>query len=110
MAQILTQLEAWILSLIALQRALPIVTEGGVLEAAVIRSKASKSVASAVGLVGTPATVEVVPAAARTAKSLALRNKSKRWNVGCRQQRSMYGSRRFVKKFMCKDMAVKIYI
>jgi hypothetical protein len=42
------------------------------LEAAVIRSGASKSVASAVGLVGTPATVEAAPAAARIAKSLAL--------------------------------------
>jgi hypothetical protein len=59
MAKILTQLAAWILSPIALPRALPIATEGGVLEAAVIRSRASKTVASTVGLVGTPATVEV---------------------------------------------------
>jgi len=78
MAEILTQLTAWILPPIALPRALPIVTEGGVLEAAVIRSGASKSVASTVGLVGTPATVEAAPAAARIAKSLALRNKSRR--------------------------------
>ena len=110
MAEILTQLAAWILPSIALPRALPIVTGGGVLEAAVIRSGASKSVASAVGLVGTPATVEAAPAAARIAKSLALRNKSRRWNAGCGQQRSMYGSRRFVKKFMCEEMAVKICI
>ena len=78
MAKILTQLAAWILPPIALPRALPIVTEGGVLEAAVIRSRASKSVASAVGLVGTPATVEAAPAATRIAKSLALRNKKRR--------------------------------
>jgi hypothetical protein len=26
------------------------------------------------------------------------------------QQRSMYGSRRFVKKFMCEEMAMKICI
>jgi len=110
MAEILTQLAAWILPPIALPRALPIVTEGGVLEAAVIRSGASKSVASAVGLVGMSATVEVAPAAARIAKSLVLRNKSRRWNAGCGQQRSMYGSRRFVKKFMCEEMAVKICI
>ena len=110
MAEILTQLEAWILPPIALPRALPIVTEGGVLKAAVIRSRASKSVASAVGLVGTPATVEVAPVVARIAKSLALRNKSRRWNAGCGQQRSMYGSRRFAKKFMCEEMAVKICI
>ena len=84
MAKILTQLAAWILPPIALPRALPIVTEGGVLEAAVIRSGASKSVASAVGLVGMLATVEATPAATRIAKSLALRNKSKRWNAGCR--------------------------
>ena len=65
MAEILTQLAAWILPPIALlralPRALPIVTEGGVLEAAVIRSGASKSVASVVGLVGTTATVESGP-------------------------------------------------
>ena len=83
MAKILTQLAAWILPLIALPRALPIVTEGGVLEAAVIKSGASKLVSSIVGLVGTPATVEAAPAAARIAKSLALHNKSRRWNVGC---------------------------
>ena len=87
-----------------------IVTKGGVLKVALIRSRASKSVASAVGLVGMPATIEAAPAAARIAKSLALRNKSKRWNAGCGQQRSMYGSKRFVKKFMCEEMAVKIYI
>ena len=74
-------------------RALPIVTKGGVLEAAVIRSRASKSDA---------------PFAAKIAKSLALRNKSRRWNAGCGQQKIMYGSRRFVKKFMCEEMAVKI--
>jgi len=80
------------------------------LEAAVIRSGDSKSVASAVGLVGTPATVEAALAAARIAKSLTLRNKSRRWNAECGQQRSMYGSRRFVKKFMCEEMAMKICI
>ena len=100
----------WILPLIALLRALPIVTKGGVLEAAVIRFGASKSVASAIGLVGTPATVEAAPAAARIAKNLALGIKSRRWNAGCGQQRSMYGSRRFVKKFICEEMAVKICI
>ena len=63
------------------------------MEAAVIKVGASKSVASAVGLVGTPATVEAAPAAARIAKSLALRNKSRRWNDGSGQQRSMYDSR-----------------
>jgi len=114
MAKILTQLAAWILPPItlprALPKALPIVTEGGFLEAPVIRSEASKSVASAVGLVGTPATIEAAAAVARIAKSLALRNKSRRWNAGCGQQRSMYGSRRFVKKFMCEKMAVKICI
>ena len=110
MTEILTQLAAWILPPIALPRALPIVTEGGVLEAAVIRSGASKSVASVVGLVGTPTTVEAAPTAARIAKSLALRNKSRRWNAGCGQQMSMYGSKRFVKKFMCEEMAVKICI
>jgi hypothetical protein len=110
MAEIMTQLAAWILPPIALPRALPIVIEGGVLEAAVIRSGASKSVDSAVGLVGTPATVEAAPVAARIAKSLALRNKSRRWNAGCGQQMSMYGSRRFVKKFMCEEMAMKICI
>ena len=78
MDEILTQLAAWILPPITLPRALPIVTEGGVLEAAVIRSGASKSVASAIGLVGTPATVEAAPVAARIAKTLALRNKSRR--------------------------------
>jgi hypothetical protein len=85
MAEILTQLAAWILPPIALPRALPIVTKGGVLEVAVIRSGASKSVASAIGLVGTPATIEAAPAAARIAKSLTLRNKSRRWNAGCGQ-------------------------
>ena len=87
-----------------------IVTKGGVLKVAVIRSGASKSIASTVGLVGMPATIEAAPAAARIAKSLVLRNKSRRWNAGCGQQRSMYGSRRFVKKFMCEEMAMKIYI
>jgi len=77
MAEILTQLAAWILPPIALPRALPTVTEGGVLEAGVIRSRASKPVASAVGLVGTPATVKAAPAAARIAKGLALRNNSR---------------------------------
>ena len=110
MAKILTQLAAWILPPIALPRALPIVTEGGILEAVVIRFGASKLVASAVGLVGTITTVEAALAVARIAKSLALRNKSRRWNAGCGQQRSMYGSRRFVKKFMCEEMAVKICI
>ena len=80
------------------------------MEAVVIRSGASKSVASTVGLVGTPSTVEAAPTTARIAKSLALRNKSRRWNAGCGQQRSMYGSRRFVKKFMCEEMVVKICI
>ena len=75
-----------------------------------IRSGARKLVASAIGLVGTPATVEAALVAARIAKSLALRNKSRRWNAGCGQQRSMYGSRRFVKKFMCEEMVVKICI
>jgi len=78
MAEILTQLAAWILPPIAQPRALPIVTEEGVLEAAVIRSGANKSIASIVGLVGTPATFEAAPATARIAKSLALRNKSRR--------------------------------
>ena len=110
MAEILTQLAAWILPPIALPRSLPIVTEGGVLEATVIRSGASKSVASAVGLVGTPAIVEAAPAATRIPNSLALHNKSRRWNAGCGQKRSMYGSRRFVKKFMCEEMVVKICI
>ena len=77
MAEMLTQLVAWILPPIVLPRALPIVTEEGVLEAAVIRSGASKSVASAVGLVGTPATVEAALAVAKIAKGLALRNKSR---------------------------------
>jgi hypothetical protein len=54
MAEILTQLAAWILPPIALPKALPTVTKGGVLEAAVIRSRASKPGASAAGLVGTP--------------------------------------------------------
>ena len=81
MVEILTQLATWILSPIALPRALPVVTEGGVLEATMIRSGASKSVASTVGLVGTPATIEVAPAA----KSLALHNKSRRCNAGCGQ-------------------------
>jgi len=110
MAEILTQLAAWILPPIALPRALPIVTKEGVLEATVIRSGASKSVASAIGLVGKPATVEAAPTVARIAKSLALCNKSRRWNAGCGQQRSMYGSRRFVNKFMCEEMVVKICI
>ena len=57
MGEILTQLVTWILPPIALPRALPIIIEGGVLEAAVIRSGASKSVASVVGLVETPATI-----------------------------------------------------
>ena len=78
MAEILTQLAAGILPPIALPRALPTVTEEGVLEAAVNRSGAScKPVASAARLVGTPATVEAAPAAARIAKGLALRNKSR---------------------------------
>ena len=114
MAKILTQLATWILPLIALPRALPralpIVTEGEVLEAVVIRSGASKLVTSVIGLVGTPAIVEAAPAATRIPNSLALCNKSRRWNAGCGQQRSMYGSRRFVKKFMCEEMAVKICI
>ena len=110
MAEILTQLATWILPPIALPRALPIVTEGGVLQAAVIRSGASKSVASLVGLVGTPSIVKAAPTTARIAKSLALCNKSSRWNAGFGQQRSMYGSRRFVKKFMCEEMVVKICI
>jgi len=78
MAEIVTQLATWMLPPIALPRALPIVTEGGVLEAVVIRSGASKSVAFAVRLVGMPATVEAAPASVRIAKSLALRNKSGR--------------------------------
>jgi hypothetical protein len=53
------------------------VTEGGALEAAVIRSGASKPIAFAAGLVGTPATIEEAPAAARIAKGLALCNKGK---------------------------------
>jgi 1-deoxy-D-xylulose 5-phosphate reductoisomerase len=77
MAEILTQLAVWIVPPIALPRALPIVTEGGVLEAAVIRSDASKLIASIVGLVGTPATIEAAFAAAGITKSLALRNKQK---------------------------------
>jgi len=47
------------------------------LEAAVIRSGASKPVASAAGLVGTPTTVEAAPAAARIAKGPALCNKGR---------------------------------
>ena len=62
---------------IALLRALSTVTEGGVFEAVVIRSGASKPVASAPGLVGTPATIEAAPAAARIAKGLAVRNKGR---------------------------------
>jgi len=77
MAEILTQLAAWILPPIALPRALPTVTEEGGLEAAVIRSGASKPVASAAGLVGMPATVEAAPAVSRIAKGLALRNKGR---------------------------------
>jgi len=77
MAKILTQLAAGILPPITLPRALSIVTEEGVLEAVVIRSGASKPVASAAALVGTPATIEAAPAAARITKGLALRNKSR---------------------------------
>jgi 1-deoxy-D-xylulose 5-phosphate reductoisomerase len=43
----------------------------------VIRSDASKLIASIVGLVGTPATIEAAFAAAGITKSLALRNKQK---------------------------------
>ena len=93
MAKILTQLVAWILPPIALPRALPIVIEGGVLEATVIRSGARKSVASAIGLVGTPATIEA-----------ALVNKTAEDGM------LGVGSRRFVKKFICEEMAVKICI
>jgi len=52
MAEILTQLAVWILPPIALPRALPTVIEGGVFEAAVIRSGASKLVASAADWLG----------------------------------------------------------
>ena len=47
------------------------------LEAAVIRSRASKPVAFAAGLVGTPATVEAAPTAARIAKGLVMHNKGR---------------------------------
>ena len=81
MTKILTQLAAWILPLIALPRALPralpIVTEGEVLEAVVIRSGASKLVTSVIGLVGTPAIVEAAPVAARIAKSLICATRAK---------------------------------
>jgi hypothetical protein len=77
MAEILTQLAAWILPPIALPRALSNVTEGGVWEAAVIRSGASKLVASAAGLVGMPATIEAALTTARIAKGLALFNKGR---------------------------------
>jgi len=77
MIEILTQLAAWILPPIALPRALPTVTEEGVLEAVVIKFGTSKPVASAARLVGTPATIEAAPAATRIAKGLALRNKGR---------------------------------
>ena len=83
MAEILTQLAAWILPPIALPRALHIVTKGEVLKVAVIRSGASKLVASATGLVGTLATIKATPAAARIAKGLALCNKGRWWSAGC---------------------------
>ena len=83
MAEILTQLAAWILPPIALPRALHIVTKGGVLKVALIRSRASKLVASAVGLVGMPATIETTLVMARIVKGLALRNKGRRWSAGC---------------------------
>jgi hypothetical protein len=77
----LTQLAAWILPPIALPisllSALSTVTEGGALEAAVIRSGVSKPVASIAGLVGTLAAIEAAPAATRIAKGLALCNKGR---------------------------------
>jgi len=111
MAKILTQLASQILPPIALQIALPwassTVTEGGALEVALIRFGASKPVASDARLVETPATIETTPTMARSAKGLALCNKGRRWSAGCGQQRSMYGSWRFVKKFMREEMTVK---
>jgi hypothetical protein len=74
-AEILTQLAAWILPPIALPRALPTITKEGVFEATVIKFGASKLVASAAGLVRMPATIEAALTAARIAKGLALRNK-----------------------------------
>jgi hypothetical protein len=47
------------------------------LEAAVIRSGASKLITSVAGLIGMPTTIEAAPAAARIAKGLALRNKGR---------------------------------
>jgi hypothetical protein len=54
-------------------------------EAAVIWSGASRPVASAVELVGGPTAIESALAASRIAKGLALRNKGRRWGVGCGQ-------------------------
>jgi len=109
-AEILTQLAAWILPLVALPRALPTVIEWGVLKVAVIRSRASKPVASTTGLVRMPATVEAAPVVARIAKGRVLHNKDRWWSAGCGQQKSMYGSWRFVKNFMREKMTVKICI
>ena len=50
-----------------------------------IRSGASKLVASATGLVGTLATIEAAPAVARIAKGLALHNKDRQWSARCGQ-------------------------
>jgi len=89
MAKNLARLAAWILPPIALPISLPItlstVTEGGAVEAAVIWSGASKPVASDAELVGAPTAIEAAPAASRIAKGLALRNKGRRWGIGCGQ-------------------------
>ena len=74
------------------------------MEAVVIWSGASRPVAFDVKLVGVPIAIEAPLAATRIAKGLALHNKGRQWGVGCRQQRSMYGSQRFVNKFMREEM------
>jgi len=89
MAKNLARLAAWILPPIALPISLSItlstVTEGGAVEAAVIWSRASRPVASTAELVGALTVIEAAPAASRIAKGLALRNKGRRWGVGCGQ-------------------------
>ena len=80
------------------------------MEAVVIWSRASIPVVSATELVGAPTATESAHTVTTIAKVLALRNKGRRWGVGSGQQKSMYDRQRFVNKFMCEEMIVKIRI
>ena len=55
------------------------------MEAVVIWFGASRPITFVVELVGVPIAIEAALVATRIAKGLALRNKGRRWGVGCGQ-------------------------